>query len=78
MLETLLALLAFDFTSPTIMLEPDGEICLEWYEAKDRILSVSINGVGRIYYAGILHDGPCHGTANDANVVREMLSKMYG
>jgi hypothetical protein len=77
MLEALLKILALDFTSPTIMIEPDGDICLEWYEAKDRVLSVSINRTGGISYAGIVFGERIHGCTDDVSVVNDLLSKLY-
>jgi hypothetical protein len=76
-LEALLKLLALDFTSPTIMIEEDGDICLEWSEAKDRVLSVSINTSGKMSHAALISGESLHGVTDDAGVINDVLLKLY-
>ena len=58
MLETLLMLLKLDCPAPEILLEEDGELCLDW-----RDLTVSITPTGKVSWA---HLSPTeHGTDID-------------
>ena len=50
MLQTLLDLLAYDLPCPEIMLEEDGDICLEWEEPAWKSL-ISINPTGGVNWA---------------------------
>ncbi len=77
MLEALLKILALDFTSPTIMIEEDGDLCLEWAEAKDRVLSVSINTSGKMSYAALISGESLHGVTDDTSAINEVLLKLY-
>ena len=77
MLETLLAILALDFPCPTIILEEDGDIGLEWFEAADSQLSVSINSTGGMNYAGMLGEEHPHGFTTEIKVVRKLLAELY-
>ena len=38
---------------PEVAVDPDGQISLEWFGAKDRIFSISFGDRGRVAYAGI-------------------------
>jgi hypothetical protein len=68
MLETLLKILAWDLPAPEILLENDGDICLDWPE-----VSVSINKEGGVSWA-ILHGE--HGT--DIDVLKDFLEEING
>jgi len=46
---------------PDISAEPDGAIELEWYRNPRRILSVSINPDGKLYYAALIGLSRQHG-----------------
>lgn len=47
--------------SPEIGAEPDGAISLEWYRSPSRVVSVSINPGGWVYYAAIIGAKRRHG-----------------
>lgn len=38
---------------PDVAVDPDGQVSLEWFGAKDRIFSISFGDRGRVAYAGI-------------------------
>lgn len=40
--------------NPTIAPEPDGDISIEWFAEKRRLLTASINSTGRIEWAALL------------------------
>jgi hypothetical protein len=42
-----------DMIQPEVAVDPDGQISLEWFGAKDRIFSISFSDRGRVAYAGI-------------------------
>lgn len=65
MLETLLVILRWDLRSPEILLEEDGDICLDW----NGIASVSINETGKVSWA--IFEGKRHGT--DIEVLHNSL-----
>jgi len=56
--------LPVSFQSPTIEPEPDGDISIEWYKEKRRLLSASINSVGSIEWAALLGSEDPRGTIN--------------
>lgn len=41
--------------------EPDGAISLEWYRSAERVISVSVNPGGEIFYAAIVNRRRIHG-----------------
>jgi len=47
--------------APEIGAEPDGAITLEWYRSPDRVISISINPGGWLYYAAIIGATRRHG-----------------
>ncbi len=47
--------------APEIGAEPDGAITLEWYRSPSRVISISINPGGWIYYAAIIGVTRRHG-----------------
>ena len=47
--------------SPEIGAEPDGAISLEWYRSPSRVISISINPRGRLYFAAIIGGNRRHG-----------------
>lgn len=42
-----------DLPAPTIGLDPDGQVTLEWYARPDRVLSVSLDPRGLAHYAAL-------------------------
>lgn len=49
------------FEPPEIGAEPDGAITLEWYRSPARVISISINPGGRLYFAAIIGGDRRHG-----------------
>lgn len=47
--------------APEIGAEPDGAITLEWYRSPNRVISISINPGGWLYYAAIIGATRRHG-----------------
>lgn len=47
MLETLLKILSWDLPAPEILIEEDGDICLDW----SQVMSISINESGGVNWA---------------------------
>jgi hypothetical protein len=48
--------------APEISAESDGAITLEWYRSPNRVLSISINPNGWVYYAAIMGTSKRHGS----------------
>lgn len=73
MLETLLKILSWGgLPAPEILLEEDGDICLDWHLDKTD-LNVSITPEGKINYSCLDHG---HGTdLDELKVLMEALSK---
>lgn len=46
---------------PEVGAEPDGAISLEWYRSPSRVVSISINPGGGVYYAAIIGAKRRHG-----------------
>lgn len=51
------------FPVPQPLLEPSGEVGLEWYEGKRMVLAISFNGRNTITYAGLLGSNKIYGSA---------------
>ena len=47
--------------APEIGAEPDGAITLEWYRSPNKVISISINPGGWLYYAAIIGATRRHG-----------------
>ena len=47
--------------APEVGAEPDGAITLEWYRSPNRVISISINPGGQLYYAAIIGASRRHG-----------------
>ena len=52
----------FGMEAPEIGAEPDGAITLEWYRSPNRVISVSIDGSGWLYFAAIIGSRKRHGS----------------
>ena len=78
MLETLLKILSWDLQSPTIMLEEDGDLSLEFFADRPGIcVDISIAPSGTIAWAAMLGNEPSqHGT--DIEQVKAILQKIQG
>lgn len=46
---------------PDVGVEPDGAITLEWYKSPDKVISISINPGGWLYFAAIIGAKKRHG-----------------
>ena len=62
--------------SPEIGAEPDGAISLEWYRSSSRVISISINPGGRLYFAAIIGGERRHGDGFALFEVSEDLVKL--
>src|SRR5262249_38718379 len=49
---TFACLLPKSLPLPEIAADPDGEIAFDWLGSSGRVFSVSVNGLGRLAYAG--------------------------
>ncbi len=56
-----LELLPPDIEMPQTAAEPDGAISFEWYRSPEKVISVSINPGGEIYYAAMIAARRKHG-----------------
>jgi hypothetical protein len=69
--------------TPEVIPEPDGEVALEWYVAKDRMFVVGFDGSGKISYSGILGPGETvlgseRSTEIFSQTIVESLEKVFG
>lgn len=54
--------LPVSFQAPSIAPEPDGDLSIEWYKEKRRVLTASINSVGTIQWAALIGSEDPRGT----------------
>ena len=47
--------------APEVGAEPDGSITLEWYRSPNKVISISINPDGWMYYAALIGSSKRHG-----------------
>jgi hypothetical protein len=47
--------------APEVGAEPDGAITLEWYQSPNKVISISINPDGWMYYASLIGTSKRHG-----------------
>ena len=64
--------------SPEIGAEPDGAISLEWYRSPSRVVSISINPGGGVYYAAIIGAKRRHGMDPVSFFVSDDLLDLIG
>lgn len=62
MAKSFLESLPTNFQNPSIAPEPDGDISIEWYREKRRLLTASINAVGTIEWAALFGNEDPRGT----------------
>ena len=55
--------------SPEVGVDPDGDISFDWDDGRGNIFSLSINGSGRLAYAGIFGENGVHGDEQFVDVV---------
>ena len=58
---------------PQIAAEPDGAVSLEWYRSPEKVVSVSVNPGGRLYYAAAIGARRRHGKESASSGVSEEL-----
>lgn len=58
---------------PQIAAEPDGAITLEWYRSPEKVISVSIDLGGEVYYAAIIGALSRHGRGSVRSGVSDDL-----
>jgi hypothetical protein len=68
--------LPLGFPSPTIGAEPDGQVTLEWYKSTSRVLSVSVDPVGLLHYAGLFGRSKHYGTITFTGQAPDQLMKL--
>ena len=59
--ETFLKSFPLGIEAPEVGAETDGAITLEWYRSPNRVISISINPGGWLYYAAIIGAARRHG-----------------
>lgn len=42
--------------APEVVLEEDGDICFDWQEASDCVLSISLSAGGRVGWSALIKD----------------------
>lgn len=69
------------FPKPDIVIEPDGDIALEWSKDKRQIFSASVGGQNQIVFAGLFGTNKIHGVEylGDSlpKVIVENLIRLY-
>ncbi|MEL7142288.1 MAG: hypothetical protein AAGL08_08715 [Cyanobacteria bacterium J06573_11] len=65
--------LPFGCELPSIGVEPDGELTLEWYRNSKWVLSVSIGSTGILNYAALFGHSNSRGSAEFLNDVPDIL-----
>ena len=63
---------------PQIAAEPDGAISLEWYRSPEKVISVSVNPGGEVYYAAIIGTRRNHGKGSVRSGVSDNLLALVG
>ncbi|MCE5340284.1 MAG: hypothetical protein LLF92_04045 [Planctomycetaceae bacterium] len=59
--ERFLNSLPFGMEAPEVGAEPDGAITLEWYRSPSKVVSISIDDSGWLYFAAIIGNRKRHG-----------------
>ena len=62
---------------PTVGVESDGNITLEWYKSPQRLLSVSVSPFGELHYAALIGPKKSYGTETfSGEIPHEILDLM--
>lgn len=73
--------LPLGFQSPSIGVEPDGHITLEWYKAPRKTLSVSVSPDGFLYYSALMGVRRTNGAepfvGDVPRIILELVGKVY-
>lgn len=59
--ESFLSSFPLGMEAPEVGAEPDGAITLEWYRSPNKVISISINPDGWMYYAALIGTSKRHG-----------------
>ncbi len=62
-----------NFPVPEIVIEPTGDIALEWYKSEKSIFVISVNGKNTIVYAGLFGPNSINGTEYFGNILPEIV-----
>lgn len=66
---------------PTIGADTDGSITLEWYRASERVISISIDSEGWMYFAAIIGTKKRHGVdyalSGVSDDILKIISQIY-
>jgi hypothetical protein len=65
---------------PSVGVEPDGEMTLEWYHSPRRTLSISFSKNGEIHYAALLGASKAYGTepffGDVPKIITDLISRV--
>lgn len=56
--------------------DPDGMVCFEWYISSRRLVTVSIDETGKVYYAMLMGDGVVNYGGDIDDYLIEAVSKL--
>lgn len=62
-----------NFPIPEIVIEPTGDIALEWHKSEKSIFVISVNGKKTIVYAGLFGSNSINGTEYFGNILPEVI-----
>jgi hypothetical protein len=76
--DQLIKALPLGYALPSIGVEPDGHITLEWYRRPRWTLSVSVSPEGMLYYSALLgSEDPRGSYLFDGQISETLLSLIY-
>ena len=73
-----LALLPSSTPNPEAYVDPDGEICFEWYYGPRSVFSVSIGRDGTLTYAGLFGTSKNHGVEPFTDAIPNAIATNIG
>ena len=62
--------------APEVGAEPDGAITLEWYRSPNKVISISINPDGWMYYAALIGTSKRHGADSSLMGISDNLVEL--
>jgi len=66
--------------APSVGVEPDGEMTLEWYHSPRRTLSISFNKDGELHYAALVGASKIYGTepffGDVPKIITDLISRV--
>lgn len=63
----------YDIATPDVSVDPDGEICLEWYKSNSEVCSITFGEQGMYYVVGVTEE---ERFANSTNSLHNALKKI--